>query len=315
MIGFGNANSSSSLEEAEVPDISDISQEESVDEEGTAEYLLIVSESLTFTEIGEEQEIEYETNIENLSEIEWTTEDETTATVDQEGLVTAVGAGETVIYACWEELEISCMITCEIEEDESDSQFNIDSDTVSDYSANLDPDEYLYYDSPDFTFYYPASLYNYGTEDLESYTTVTGVNVRDVYLEGDDGVTTAHFNKSSRTDSGTTAELLQDVYVYYGSLLHGMSDISYSDEYSCFIITGYFDSAETEAAYILVRVNGEFVYCMEILFPYNGNSSSEDYLEKSYVVENIYRMCSFSGSSYKARTYTQFLNGEQGEKY
>ncbi len=38
--------------------------------------------------------------------------------------------------------------------------------------------------------------------------------------------------------------------------------------------------------------------------------NEEDRLQKSYTTENIYRMCRFSGSSEKPRSYEEFLAGE-----
>ncbi|MCD7819832.1 MAG: zinc ribbon domain-containing protein [Lachnospiraceae bacterium] len=286
-------------------------EEDETAKEALTEYSLSISESLIFTEAGEMQTIAVATNIEVPSEIEWASGNELVATVDSNGQVTAAGSGETLVYARWGDLEASCRVICEIVE----SQLVIDTSTVSNYSANLDPDAYLYYDSEDFTFYYPSNLYNSGTESLDSYTTTAGVNVRDVLLEGDDGITEAHLNKSQWTGASSATGELQNLYANYSSQLYSMTQISYSEENSNFIVTGYYDSAQTAAAYILVRVNESYAYTMEIVFPYNGDSSSEDYLEKCYVVENIYRMCGFSGSTYKARTYTQYLNGEQGDSY
>lgn len=82
-----------------------------------------------------------------------------------------------------------------------------------------------------------------------------------------------------------------------------------------FIAFGYTDSSRQAMIYLLVTVTEKNIMTMRITFPTDGNRESEDFKQKEYVVECMYRMCGFSGSSYKARTYQQFMAGEVGEKY
>lgn len=63
-------------------------------------------------------------------------------------------------------------VTSQNDEDEMLDLFDIDRMTVEDYSENLDPDSYLFYDSGivEFYFYYPAYLFNDVTVDDSSIT-------------------------------------------------------------------------------------------------------------------------------------------------
>ena len=280
--------------------------------------LSFLTDSLVLENQGDVKGISLNTDIEDLSEIKWVSEDETIASVDENGYVTAVSAGETYVTASWNGLYASCRVICDFEESASDGStgedLQLNANTAADYSANLNPDEYLYYSSPEFSFGYPSQLYCDGWVNTDQTETSVGRNLRQVYLSGDDSASEAMFQAAERTDSLSAADFMQSLYSYYYNLLQGANQISYSETSGRFILTGYTDSSSKIAVYLLVTVESRRVYIMHITFPDTGDTSSEDYQQKAYVVENMYRMCSFSGSSYYPRTYEQYLSGERGDQ-
>ena len=77
-------------------------------------------------------------------------------------------------------------------------------------------------------------------------------------------------------------------------------------------IMGYEDDEKKEAKYSLITSDGEDTYIMEIKFI--DTDYTDSYKEINYIVDCMYRGCSFTNSSYKVRTYQQFKNDEMGEK-
>lgn len=78
------------------------------------------------------------------------------------------------------------------------------------------------------------------------------------------------------------------------------------------IIMGYKDDEKKEAQYSLFTSDGEDTYIMEIEF--EDSDYKDSYKEINYIIDCMYRGCSFTNSSYKVRTYQQFKNDEMGEK-
>lgn len=183
-------------------------------------------------------------------------------------------------------------------------------ETVTDYSASLDPSEYYTYTEEGgyFTFSYPTTLYNrvYVRRSMSDQSQGQN-NMLSVYMYGSDG-SSATFIKVENESN------FRELYISAHEGLYDAEDIKY-DENNIFITSGYEDSSCQIAVYYLVRRYGNDMYIMQIDFPYNGDKASEDYIQKSYVVENFYRMCGFGGSTYKARTYSQFKSGDKGEQY
>lgn len=72
------------------------------------------------------------------------------------------------------------------------------------------------------------------------------------------------------------------------------------------------DITPMNAEYILVANNGEQEYIME--FRFYDPDINNDYDDINYLMDCIYRYCSFSGSSYKPRGYKKFLKDDMGQK-
>ena len=72
------------------------------------------------------------------------------------------------------------------------------------------------------------------------------------------------------------------------------------------------DIAPMNAEYILVANNGVQEYIME--FRFYDPDIQNDYDDINYLMDCIYRYCSFSGSTYKPRGYKKFLKDDMGQK-
>ncbi len=181
--------------------------------------------------------------------------------------------------------------------------------TNADYSASLDTEQYYEYTDEGgyFTFSYPITLYNSVEVNREPESVAGGENVISVSMCGTDG-SNAFFQKIDVLGN------LENLYSVIADQFYDTEVIKH-DENSVFILSGYQDSSEQIAIYYLARRYDNYIYIMRIDFPYNGDSGSEDYMQKCYVVENFYRMCGFGGSSYRPRTYEQYKAGDMGEKY
>ncbi len=82
-------------------------------EDETPHVLNFVTQTLEFNDPGLTSRIYFDTDIEDQSEIEWTSSDTAVATVDGNGYVTSVGAGRAIVTAKWGDLSASCNVACD----------------------------------------------------------------------------------------------------------------------------------------------------------------------------------------------------------
>ena len=66
--------------------------------------------------------------------------------------------------------------------------------------------------------------------------------------------------------------------------------------------------------YYLADITESSIYTMMITYPYSTSEMDVFENPKNYFIDCMYRYCSFSGTSYKPRTYKQFVNNEWGSK-
>lgn len=207
--------------------------------------------------------------------------------------------------------------------------------TEEDYQNNLDYMEYGHYsgDNPYFHFGYPVKLYNRVYIDRDTYTAIGGVNQVSVSFYGKDwdGFTKrgsyANFAQYIRNDSVDMQTTYEQLLNYYSGLFTEAavlkkytSDFSAPPEteepYHCrFVVTGYRDNSQEQMIYLLVTVWNDCVQMMWVECPLMipGDKTSMDYWQKSYYIENMYRMCGFSNSTHGPRTFEEFMNREEGE--
>lgn len=189
-------------------------------------------------------------------------------------------------------------------EDQDYSYLKVDMNTIEDYSANLDPDEYFCYRCSEFEFYYPANLYNFGEIYNDNAEVVAGLSEITIDLFGDES-SVLSIQGYKRIDDYTTENFMQLLYEAYSDGYDNVIQISYSEENGSCYFSGYW---EEYLQYNYIKIENDKVYRLFISIPIEENYSDSDLKEREYVVENIYRMCSFTESEEDTRTYEQFLS-------
>lgn len=187
-------------------------------------------------------------------------------------------------------------------------QFGILSDVLEDYSNALYPEEYLYYDSgiSDFSFWYPANLYNNVVLNTNLYDDQYGTSVQTVTFSASMG-SEVSYRIFSRNDSLSIDEMTEYVYATEKMSLIEPEDIIHScdDDHGKVIVTGWDNDYHEKAIYDMLKIEDNYILQMKVIFP--DYVSEEDRLQKGYVTECYYRMCGFSDSQYDYRTYEEYL--------
>ena len=185
-------------------------------------------------------------------------------------------------------------------------RFMINSQTMENYTSNLDPSYYQYYDSgyDRFTFYYPTQLYNNVTCNEEPGVNGFGTNVQTVDFSGSAG-SELRFSLIRRNDGASIEDMTNAAYEMEAAYLTDAARLRLNVEadHGIMVVTGY-NAERTKLIYDLVRVEGEYVMQMLVIYP--SYISGEDKLQKDYVTECYYRMCGFSGSSDWFRSYEDY---------
>lgn len=196
----------------------------------------------------------------------------------------------------------------------------ISPETKAIYGNNLDTSEYFFYNGETdfFNFYYPPMLYNKAEVNKKEEEYFEGSNIVLISFYGDDNSSKAEFQLLTNNGDMGIREKTMQIYEHYENILVDAQKIAYTDNadsHGRFVITGYTDISQSVLVYLLVSIYEQNIQKMRIEFPGGIDKESVDFLEKSYVVECMYRMCGFSNSSYRPRTFEQFIAGEPGEKY
>lgn len=190
------------------------------------------------------------------------------------------------------------------------SDFGIDTATIEDYSANLDPSQYLYYDSGigEFNFYYPGDLFNDVSVDDEYYSTEYGNNIKSICFYGSNG-SELYYSIYERNDGGSISEATDRINNLEHGKYYEMSDIlvKSDDEKGRIVLAGVMDASNEYRLYDLIKVDSSYVYRMLSVKPMYRNE--DERVKYAYVTENEYRMCGFSGSSSEPRSFEEYLAG------
>lgn len=190
------------------------------------------------------------------------------------------------------------------------SEFGIETTTIEDYSANLDPDQYLYYDSGigEFKFYYPGNLFNDVSVDDEYYSSEYGNNIRTICFYGSNG-SELLYSICERNDGGSISEATDRINNLEHGKYYEMSDIvvKSDDEKGRIVLAGVMDASNEYRIYDLIKIDANYVYRMLSVKPMYQNEDERN--QYAYVTENEYRMCGFSGSSSGPRTFEEYLAG------
>lgn len=194
------------------------------------------------------------------------------------------------------------------EDYESESPFVINPDSHADYTAALDPSEYVSYTSeiPEFNFWYPTNFYNHVVYDTESHTTTLGTSEEEITFTADDG-SQLRFQAIRRTDNLDLDEMTNSVYTTEMGLLTSSEKIinTVRDNAGKVIVTGWDKSYPDNTVYSLTKIRSDYILQLKVIFPSYTDSNDEH--QKGYLTECYYRMCGFSDAD-PWRTYDEYLD-------
>ena len=197
------------------------------------------------------------------------------------------------------------------DDDYSDSNSSSISMNYVDYSNTQD---YLNYSSQsDFaTFYadgysfgYPKNFFNYAEEMDYGYR-----------LTADNGgsLTVAVYPRSSDV---SVKDHMERLYREKFSELYKTETVlhKYDSSENCgrFIVSGYRDSDKSAGVYTLYNVYEDKIETYSLANIIHGYER-EELNHANYILDTVYRTVSFSKSSYRPRSYNQFINEDMGQK-
>ena len=167
-----------------------------------------------------------------------------------------------------------------------------------------------------FSFIYPKTIFNDSSADDENNEyTLEYRDVKDeelkirVEVSAEEAEYSGDPVKSVKSKYSDQKDSISTLGYDYPK---GGKDPKIHDGKASMIVMGYEDDEKKEAKYSLFTSDGEDTYIMEIEF--KDSDYKDSYKEINYIIDCMYRGCSFTNSSYKVRTYQQFKNDEMGEK-
>lgn len=189
-------------------------------------------------------------------------------------------------------------------EQHSEEEKTYDEPMTEDFSRVTDYQTYetFYGNNALFHFSYPSNFFAHS---------IVSADKNEVTLYMDETATAARFSCMERTDSNSVQQEYEAMYhdlmqaIYEGKKILAKPN---AGDGARFIITGYTDASCTDSVYRLVYITEQYVMDMSITCsPY---SSFEEEAQRSYMVDCMYRMCGFSGSSRQPRSYQEFLKDD-----
>ena len=168
-------------------------------------------------------------------------------------------------------------------EEKADSDLpEIVSNAKVDYNKIISLHDYKTFYADGYSFGFPLLLY----ERVEEF----GDNGYR-FSSSSDPYSWLEFQQEKRTDQSSIEETAKErVCIFAGS--------RYNDE--------------NQKLYHLLRVEDDCVYNMTVGYPDTDDKELDG--KRNYYIDCLYRMCSFSGGTYKPRTYDQFLSNDMGTK-
>ena len=186
---------------------------------------------------------------------------------------------------------------------------NLDNVSIN-IEACLTPSSYNVLTSADksFSFGYPKYMFNYSeSDDASNSYTLT-------YEGGDEWLELKVYEEDNPGDPVANARKLYDKYVSQSYATYFSKEPKEVDSTGMAraLIGGLADASGTTGSYIIAANDGKKNYILEFYYP--DPDINYDYDDINYVVDCVYRYCSFSGGSYKPRSYQQFLKDNMGTK-
>lgn len=186
---------------------------------------------------------------------------------------------------------------------------NVDNVSIN-IEACLTPSSYNVLTSADksFSFGYPKYMFNYSESDDASNSYTLTYEGEDEWLE------LKVYEEDNPGDPVANARKLYDKYVSQSYATYFSKEPKEVDSTGMAraLIGGLADASGTTGSYIIAANDGKKNYILEFYYP--DPDINYDYDDINYVVDCVYRYCSFSGGSYKPRSYQQFLKDDMGTK-
>ena len=142
-------------------------------------------------------------------------------------------------------------------------------------------------------------------------------NYYDYYYEDDNGNRTIEMKFYSEDDSGDAVQNAKELFY---SISGEPSEVLYqvepkdqvgADGMARGIVAGTYDDEGT-CVYIVAANDGQKDYIMELYYP--DSAPEYDYDDVNYIIDCVYRYCSFAGGTYKPRSHELFMRDDMGEK-
>ena len=178
--------------------------------------------------------------------------------------------------------------------------------------ACLSPEDYNTVTAKDdsFSFAYPKYLFNHSeeNEDGTSYT---------FSYKGKSDSNEAELSVYTQENEGDPLQNARELYQNFSSEVYKKYFKMYpsrvdSSGMARTLIGASTDSSEKTGVYIIAANDGKKDYILKFTYP--DPDMTNDYNEIDYVVDCVYRFCSFSGGTYQPRSYQQFLDDNMGSK-
>ena len=180
--------------------------------------------------------------------------------------------------------------------------------------ACLSPEDYNTVTAKDdsFSFAYPKYLFN-DSEVNEEGTSYTFSYKGNSASDSNEAELSVYTQENEGDPLQNARELYQnfssEVYKKYFKMYPSRVD---SSGMARTLIGASADSSEKTGVYIIAANDGKRDYILKFTYP--DPDMTNDYNEIDYVVDCVYRFCSFSGGTYQPRSYQQFLDDNMGSK-
>ena len=189
-------------------------------------------------------------------------------------------------------------------EEKADSDLpEIVSNAKVDYNKIISLHDYKTFYADGYSFGFPLLLY----ERVEEF----GDNGYR-FSSSSDPYSWLEFQQEKRTDQSSIEETAKERSRELKSHMTGIEEILDKPEKGVCIFAGSRYNDENQKLYHLLRVEDDCVYNMTVGYPDTDDKELDG--KRNYYIDCLYRMCSFSGGTYKPRTYDQFLSNDMGTK-
>ena len=189
-------------------------------------------------------------------------------------------------------------------EEKADSDLpEIVSNAKVDYNKIISLHDYKTFYADGYSFGFPLLLY----ERVEEF----GDNGYR-FSSSSDPYSWLEFQQEKRTDQSSIEETAKERSRELKSQMTGIEEILDKPEKGVCIFAGSRYNDENQKLYHLLRVEDDCVYNMTVTRYLRVDKELDG--KRNYYIDCLYRMCSFSGGTYKPRTYDQFLSNDMGTK-